>query len=155
MSEMKSESTEMDINEIMERIPHRHPFLFVDKVRSFNETEGWIVAEKTVSIEEPFFAGHFPDKPIMPGVLIIEALAQVGAILISLRGMEGLKVLVGVSNFKFRRPVYPGDTLILELETTHISSVGGRSKGVASVNGKKCAEGEMIFSVFKEKKEHC
>ena len=144
---------EMDLEEIKQLIPHRDPFLFVDKVIACDLEKGTISALKTVSIKEPFFAGHFPEKPIMPGVLIIEALAQVGAIYISKKGMKGLKVLLSVGSFKFRQPVFPGDTLLLSMEVIHFSRVGGRCMGVASVNGKKCAEGQMTFSIFKEKEK--
>lgn len=141
----------LSVEEIMNVIPHTFPFLLVDRVLSIDFEAKRIKAIKNVSINEPFFQGHFPGKPIMPGVLLIEALAQVGAIYISQTGIEGLKVLVGVKNFKFRRPVTPGDQLHLNLEVTHFSKIGGRSKGEICVDGKVCAEGEMTFSVIKEK----
>lgn len=140
----------MGIEEIKKRIPHRYPFLFVDKVVYIDENKGLIRGSKAVSINEPFFLGHFPEKPIMPGVLIVEALAQLGAILISEKGFHGWKVLGNIQNFKFRRPVGPGDLLELELQTTHVSSRGGRSRSVATVDGMICAEGEMMFSIIKE-----
>ncbi|MCH9616981.1 MAG: 3-hydroxyacyl-[acyl-carrier-protein] dehydratase FabZ [Chlamydiia bacterium] len=146
-------STGMDLEEIKSLIPHREPFLFVDRVLSCDLDRGTLTAVKTVGAEEPFFAGHFPGQPIMPGVLIIEALAQAGAIYISKKGMAGLKVLLSVSDFKFRSPVYPGDTILLSLEVVHVSAVGGKCKGVASVNGRKCAEGKMTYSIFKEKEK--
>jgi 3-hydroxyacyl-[acyl-carrier-protein] dehydratase len=149
----KKMSTKMNIDQIKALIPHREPFLFVDEVLSCDLELGTITALKTVGAEEPFFAGHFPGQPIMPGVLIVEALAQAGAIYISKKGMVGLKVLLSVSDFKFRRPVYPGDTILLSMEVIHFSAVGGKCKGVASVNGRKCAEGKMTFSIFKEKEK--
>ncbi len=141
----------MDLEEIKRRIPHREPFLFVDYVESFNIETRQMIAYKTLSGDEPFFKGHFPKEPMMPGVLMVEALAQVGAIFISLKEYEGLKVLVAIKNFKFRNPVYPGDTMKLTLDVTHASVVGGKCKGVVEVDGKKCAEGEMTFSIIKEK----
>lgn len=139
----------LGIEEIKKRIPHRYPFLFVDKVISIDKEAGIIQGIKSVSINEPFFGGHFPDKPIMPGVLIVEALAQLGAILIS-EDRKGLKVLANISNFKFRRPVFPGDVLQLHLQTTHVSAIGGRCSASASVNGEVCAEGQMTFSIMKD-----
>lgn len=147
------ESTAMDITEIMKLIPHRYPFLLVDKVLSIDFETNTIIGQKAVTINEPFFNGHFPEKPIMPGVLIIEALAQLGGIYISKKGIGDLKVLVSVKDFKFRSPVYPGDMLTLSTEVTHVSSVGGRCKGIASVGDRKCAEGLMTFSIFKEKEK--
>ena len=143
----------MDREEIEQYIPHRPPFLFVDKVLSCDLEKGTIEAERTLHEEEPFFGGHFPEKPIMPGVLIVEALAQVGAIYITKKGVRGLKLLMSVQNFKFRHPVYPGDTMVMRMEEVHLSATAGRCRGEASVQGKKCAEGVMTFSMFKEQKE--
>jgi 3-hydroxyacyl-[acyl-carrier-protein] dehydratase len=148
---LEEQKRSMDLDEIKRRIPHRDPFLFVDRVESYDMETRKMVAYKTLSPDEPFFAGHFPGEPMMPGVLMVEALAQVGAIFISLKDYDGLKVLVAIKNFKFRRPVYPGDTMKLSLEVKHASVVGGKCQGVVEVDGKKCAEGEMTFSIFKEK----
>ncbi|MCH9811370.1 3-hydroxyacyl-ACP dehydratase FabZ [bacterium] len=143
----------MDQEEIQKYIPHRAPFLFVDRVLDLDTVNGTIVAEKTLDPEESFFQGHFPEKPIMPGVLIIESLAQVGAIYITKKGVSGLKVLMGVQSFKFRRPVYPGDTMVMKMEEVHISAMAGKCRGEVHVNSRKCAEGLMTFSIFKEEKE--
>ena len=148
---IKESKIGMDLEEIKRRIPHREPFLFVDYVESFDIETKQMIAYKTLSKEESFFKGHFPAEPMMPGVLMVEALAQVGAIFISLKEYDGLKVLVGIKNFKFRNPIYPGDTMKLTLNVTHASVVGGKCKGVVEVNNKKCAEGEMTFSIIKEK----
>jgi 3-hydroxyacyl-[acyl-carrier-protein] dehydratase len=143
--------TGMNIKEIKQHLPHAYPFLLVDRVISIDLESKKIIAQKNVSINEPFFQGHFPDEPIMPGVLIVEALAQTGAIFMSKVGVDGLLVLLGGKNIKFRRAVYPGDVLMLHLEITHSSSVGGKCRGVAYVDGKVCAEGEMSFSVLKKR----
>jgi len=148
---MEVDQGAMDLEEIKRRIPHREPFLFVDRVESFDMEKRVMIAYKTLEEQAPFFAGHFPNDPMMPGVLMVEALAQVGAIFISLKAYEGLKVLVGIDHFKFRRPIYPGDTMKLILEVTHASVVGGKCKGIVEVDGKKCAEGEMTFSIIKGK----
>jgi 3-hydroxyacyl-[acyl-carrier-protein] dehydratase len=145
--------TLMDVKEIQKRIPHRYPFLFVDKVLSIDLLKGTISAIKVVSINEPFFQGHFPNLSIMPGVLIIEALAQASAIYVAETGMKGMKVLASVKSFKFRRPVSPGDTLHLEVKVLHLSVLGGKCEGVASVDGKICAEGQLTFSVVKAKEK--
>ncbi|MCH9621242.1 MAG: 3-hydroxyacyl-[acyl-carrier-protein] dehydratase FabZ [Chlamydiia bacterium] len=152
MSLVKEKKEVLSIKEVMDSLPHAYPFLFVDKVISMDLKKGTMVAIKNVTINEPFFQGHFPGQPIMPGVLIIEALAQVGSICVSQAKVEGLAVLLGVNNFKFRHPVYPGDTLILSIEITHYSSFGGKCKGRALVGDKLCAEGEMIFSILNEKR---
>jgi len=153
MTQTKKLFKEMNASEIMKHIPHRYPFLFIDKVIAVDETEGTLEAIKNVSINEPFFQGHFPEEPIMPGVLIIEALAQAAAVGISLRNIEGLKVLVSIKDFKFRYPVRPGDTLKLSVKLLHLSTFGGRCKAVATVGDKICTEGEMTFSIFKKTKE--
>ncbi len=153
MSQTKPLFKEMKASEIMKHIPHRYPFLLIDKIINVDETEGTLEAIKNVTINEPFFQGHFPEEPIMPGVLIVEALAQAAAVGISLRNIEGLKVLVSIKNFKFRYPVRPGDTLKLSVKLLHLSTFGGRCKAVAKVDDKICAEGEMTFSIFKKTKE--
>ncbi len=107
----------MDVNEIKKILPHRYPFLLVDRILECDDKER-IVGLKNVTANEPFFQGHFPDQPIMPGVLIIEALGQVGAILgLRIRAKEGSPVIffTGIDSARFRKPVYPGDQLRLEL----------------------------------------
>lgn len=137
----------MDIKEIMEIIPHRYPFLLIDKVESFEENK--IVAIKNVTMNEYFFQGHFPVEPVMPGVLIIEALAQAGAVaLLSREEFKGkIAYFGGINNAKFRKKVIPGDTLRLEVELTKIRSMAGVGKGIAYVDGKKVAEAELTFMV--------
>lgn len=131
----------MDIKEIMEIIPHRYPFLLIDKVESIEGNK--IVAKKNVTMNENFFQGHFPQEPVMPGVLIIEALAQAGAV--SLLAKDEFKGKIayfgGIDKAKFRRKVVPGDTLTLEVELIKMRSKVGVAKGVAYVEGKKSSRG--------------
>jgi len=108
----------MNAVEVMKRLPHRYPFLLVDGIESFEENKT-IVGIKNVTINEPFFQGHFPGHPIMPGVLIVEAMAQVGGVFASLNdgiGDDKVTYFTGIDNVKFRKPVVPGDVLRLELE---------------------------------------
>jgi UDP-3-O-[3-hydroxymyristoyl] N-acetylglucosamine deacetylase/3-hydroxyacyl-[acyl-carrier-protein] dehydratase len=115
----KNKSTLLDIHQILEIMPHRYPFLLIDRVTSFDETTDTLLAYKNVSINEPFFNGHFPDKPVMPGVLILEALAQAGGLLLYKKFPEihgKLAFFMGIKNAKFRKPVYPGDQLIMEVK---------------------------------------
>lgn len=138
--------TILDSIQIQEILPHRHPFLLVDKVIEL-EPKTRIVGIKQVTINEPFFSGHFPGAPVMPGVLQIEALAQVGAILI-LREFEDrhnkIPFFSGLANAKFRRPVVPGDTLMLEVTALRVGSKVQKMKGVASVDGHVTAEAEIL-----------
>ncbi len=142
---------ELDIISILNCLPHRYPFLLVDKVTEIDLNEGRILGAKNVTYNEPFFQGHFPGNPIMPGVLIIEALAQIGGILMFERGYPQLKVLASIRNAKFRRLVRPGDVLELEAWELHLSARGGKVKGEARVNGEKAAEGEIVFGLISEK----
>src|SRR5262245_7571477 len=138
--------TTLDINEIQRILPHRYPFLLIDRVVDL-ERKQRIVALKNVSINEPFFAGHFPDMPIMPGVLIVEAIAQAGGALL-LTEVEDrddkLMVFTGIDRAKFRKPVSPGDQLRLEVEVTGWRSVPGmtaaKMQGYAWVGDKRVAE---------------
>jgi len=131
---------------IQEILPHRFPFLLVDKIIEL-EPRVRIVGVKQVTINEPFFAGHFPGAPVMPGVLQIEALAQVGAIL-ALREFEDRDAKIpffsGIENAKFRRPVVPGDTLVLEVTALRIGSKVQKMRGVAMVDGNITTETEIM-----------
>ena len=137
----------MDIKEIMEIIPHRYPFLLIDKVIKIDGNK--ITAIKNVTANEHYFQGHFPTEPVMPGVLIIESLAQAGAVaLLSKDEFKGkIAYFAGINNAKFRRKVVPGDTLRLEVELTKIRGKAGVGYGVAYVEGKKVCEGELTFMV--------
>ncbi len=136
----------LDSRAIQEILPHRYPFLLVDKIVELVPRER-IVGIKQVTINEHFFIGHFPEAPVMPGVLIIEALAQVGAIL-ALREFENRKNKIpffsGIDKAKFRRPVVPGDTLFLEVTALRIGSKVQKMRGLAKVNGQLAAEAEIM-----------
>lgn len=144
----KEQSKGMDIKQIAKILPHRYPFLLVDRILSYDLEKGVIVGQKNTSINEAFFQGHFPDIPIMPGVLILEALAQVGGILIHLKGYhEKTAVLLNVNNAKFRNPVRPGDILTLTCEEVHFSAKGGRVKAAATIHDKIAVEAEIGFAL--------
>ena len=138
----------LDTKQIMEIIPHRHPFLLVDQIEDY-EPGQYAVGYKCVTYREDFFAGHFPGEPVMPGVLIVEALAQVGAVAI-LTDPEAAGKLVffgGVKNARFRAKVEPGDILELECELINRRGPLGIGKGVAKVNGKVAAAAELSFAI--------
>lgn len=136
----------MDIQEIMKYLPHRYPILLVDRIIEVVPKKR-CVGIKNVSINEPFFQGHYPGRPIMPGVMILEALAQCGAvILLSDPELEGMiPVIGGIDNVKFRRQVVPGDQLRLEIDLLKLKGTVGKIKAVATVEGQIAAEMEMIF----------
>ncbi len=138
--------TILDSRAIQEILPHRYPFLLVDKIIELVPRER-IVGIKQVTINEYFFQGHFPDAPVMPGVLQIEALAQVGAIL-ALREFEDrsnkIPFFSGIDKAKFRRPVVPGDTLFLEVTAIRIGSKVQKMRGFAKVDGRITAEAEIM-----------
>ena len=140
----------MDSVEIQSILPHRYPFLLVDRIREL-DPDRRIVGIKNVTINEPFFQGHFPGHPIMPGVLVIEAMAQVGGMLLlgSLVEMTEEKVIyfMSLDNVKFRRPVLPGDQLRFELEMVQFRGKTCKMKGVAYVDGKVAVEAEMMAAV--------
>lgn len=134
--------------EIMDIIPHRQPFLLIDTIE---EVESGVkaVGKKCVSMNEPFFGGHFPGNPVMPGVLIIEALAQVGAVaMLSIPEMKGKTAyFAGIDKAKFRKKVIPGDVLILETQIIKVKGPVGIGKAVATVDGKKVCEAELTFAI--------
>lgn len=137
----------MDINEIKEILPHRYPFLLIDKVISMEGNK--IVAIKNVTVNENYFQGHFPAEAVMPGVLIIEALAQTGAVaILSKNEFKGkIAYFAGIDKAKFRRKVIPGDILRLEVEITKLRGRAGLGCGIAYVDDKKVCEGELTFMV--------
>ena len=138
----------MDAVQIQGVIPHRYPFLLVDRIV---ELEPGVrgVGLKNVTVNEPFFQGHFPGNPIMPGVLIIEALAQVGAVTaLSVEQYKGkLVYFAGIDGVRFRKPVVPGDTLRLEVALTKMRGPIGKGAAKASVDGAVVAEGELTFAI--------
>lgn len=147
-AEMLNRRKELDVKELVKILPHRYPFLLVDKIIEIDLEKGFIVGQKNLTINEPFFQGHFPDAPIMPGVLILEALAQAGSVLVHLKGeREKVAVLLNVRNAKFRNPVYPGDVLLLRGEGIYLGSKGGRIKAIATVNEKIAVEAEIGFAL--------
>jgi len=136
----------LNVEEIRECLPHRYPFLLVDRILEM-EVGKRIVGIKNVTINEPFFDGHFPERAIMPGVLIIEAMAQVGGILVyksAKTQTEGkLVYLAGMDKVRFRKPVFPGDQIVFELEILHQGSRAYKMKGKAFVNKELVAEAEI------------
>jgi beta-hydroxyacyl-ACP dehydratase FabZ len=141
--------TVLDILAIMQRLPHRYPFLLIDRIVRFVPGEE-IVALKNVTMNEPFFQGHFPAKPVMPGVLIIEALAQAGGILAAeIRGPEKRGEIIyfmGMDAVRFRKPVVPGDQLMLEARVLKMRSRVAKMAGRALVDGQLVAEAELMAS---------
>ena len=137
----------MAIIEIKEILPHRYPFLLIDKVISMEGNK--IVAIKNVTVNENYFQGHFPAEAVMPGVLIIEALAQTGAVaILSKNEFKGkIAYFAGIDKAKFRRKVIPGDILRLEVEITKLRGRAGLGYGIAYVDDKKVCEGELTFMV--------
>ena len=138
----------LDITEIKEIIPHRYPFLLVDKIIEIEEGKR-AVGIKNVTANEEFFNGHFPDYPVMPGVLIIEALAQVGAVALLKKEENKGKIgfLAGIDNCRIKRQVRPGDQLRLEVELTRLRSSFGKGKAIATVDGEIACEVEISFAL--------
>ena len=144
-----------DVMQIMEVLPHRYPFLLIDKVLELDLENLKIKAVKNVTINEEFFLGHFPHFPVMPGVLIIEAMAQVGAyMMIKKAQAEGINgdftvLFAGIDSAKFRKPVQPGDQIIFEVEGLNIKKSMGKIKGVAKVNDQVVAEATLMAALKK------
>jgi len=144
---------QLDINMIQKILPHRYPFLMVDRI--VEATEKKVIGLKNVTINEPFFQGHFPGQPIMPGVLIIEAMAQVGGVA-ALNVNENLGKLayfISINNAKFRKPVVPGDQLVIESELVKQKMGIIQVRAVAKVNGEVVAEADLMFAFVKPNQE--
>ncbi len=150
MTETSSSQPTMDVQQILEFLPHRYPMLLVDRILEVEEGER-IVGLKNVTINEPFFSGHFPGHPIMPGVLIVEAMAQTGGLLM-MSEMENVaeKVIyfMSLDNVKWRKPVVPGDQLIFEVELVKRRRTILKMHGVAKVDGVTVAEATMMATVM-------
>jgi 3-hydroxyacyl-[acyl-carrier-protein] dehydratase len=139
----------MSTKDIERILPHRYPFLLVDRVVHIDLDANEILGIKNVSVNEPFFQGHFPGAPIMPGVLLLEALAQTGGILVHQKGYDKkIAVLLNITNAKFRRPVVPGDVLQLHVKGLHISGTGGKIQGRATVQDQLAVEAELSFALI-------
>jgi 3-hydroxyacyl-[acyl-carrier-protein] dehydratase len=144
-------STAMDIHEVLEHLPHRYPFLLIDRVLEVVPNEK-IVALKNVTINEPFFPGHYPHHPVMPGVLVIEAMAQAAALL-SFKSMgtkpdtNSVYYFVGIDNARFKRPVSPGDQLIFKVAIIQNRRGLWKFKATAEVDGQVAAEAELICTI--------
>jgi beta-hydroxyacyl-ACP dehydratase FabZ len=139
----------LGIEEIKKILPHRYPFLMVDRIVELSDTKARGI--KNVTMNEFFFQGHYPDHPVMPGVLIVEAMAQVGAIVIMKPGSGIIPYLASIDKMKFRKPVYPGDQLRMETELLGVKANMGRMKVVSYVGDELVVEGEMMFALIKEK----
>jgi 3-hydroxyacyl-[acyl-carrier-protein] dehydratase len=141
-----------DILKIMEVLPHRYPFLLVDRILEIDIENMKIKALKNVTINEPFFIGHFPGNPVMPGVLIIEAMAQVGAyLMLKKAGIEdGIVLFASIEEAKFRKPVVPGDQIIFEVEGINIKKSMGKIKAVAKVDDQVVCEAILMAAVKKK-----
>ncbi len=139
----------LDINEVMKILPHRYPFLMVDRILRFDGATK-AVGQKSVTINEPFFQGHFPGHPVMPGVLQVEAMAQVASILMLRQSAQAgrLGYFMSADKVKFRKPVLPGDTLIIQVELTKARGKIGRAYGQCLVNGEVVSEGDLMFALI-------
>lgn len=138
----------MNVTDILKFLPHRYPFLLIDKIIDVEENKS-VTAIKNVTINEPFFQGHFPGNPIMPGVLILEALSQAGAaIVLSVEENRGkIALFVGADKVKFRRMVVPGDVLELKCEILKYKASFGKAKCVAKVENEIACEAEILFAI--------
>lgn len=138
----------LDAKKIAQILPHRYPILLVDRIVHLDLEQNTIIGQKNVTMNEHFFTGHFPEVPIMPGVLILEALAQTGGILVHQKlQTDKIAVLLTVNNAKFRRPVLPGDVLFLHITGQHISSKGGKVIAKAVVSDQVVVEAEIGFAL--------
>lgn len=138
----------LNTQDIMNILPHRYPFLLVDRIENIEEGKK-AVGIKNVTANEPFFQGHFPGNPIMPGVLIVEAMAQVGGVaILSMSENRGkLAVFAGIDKVRFRKQVVPGDVLRMEVEIINVKRNIGKGRACATVDGQTVCEGELMFAI--------
>ncbi|NDJ19424.1 3-hydroxyacyl-ACP dehydratase FabZ [Myxacorys almedinensis] len=151
-TDLKPADPSLTAIEIQKLLPHRYPFLLVDRVIEYIPGKR-AVGIKNVSFNEPYFQGHFPGKPIMPGVLIVEAMAQVGGVVLTqmLESEGSLFLFAGIDKVRFRRQVVPGDQLVMTVDLLRVKQRRfGKMQGRAEVNGKLVAEGELVFSAVIE-----
>jgi beta-hydroxyacyl-ACP dehydratase FabZ len=141
-----SEGDVMDIREIQKLVPHRYPFLLIDRVIE-RVPEERVVTLKNVTVNEPFFQGHFPGQPVMPGVLIIEAIAQTALILISDDSGEKIPLFMGIDKARFRRQVVPGDQLRIEVTLGQMRRNVCKAHGLVTVEGEKAAEADILATI--------
>ena len=146
MADSGDPGVEMDIRDIQKLVPHRYPFLLIDRVVERVPGER-VVALKNVTINEPFFQGHFPGQPVMPGVLIVEAIAQTALILISDDSGEKIPLFMGIDKARFRRQVVPGDQLRIEVELVQMRRNVCKAHGVVTVDGEKAAEADILATI--------
>jgi 3-hydroxyacyl-[acyl-carrier-protein] dehydratase len=138
----------LNIKDILKILPHRYPFLLVDRILHLDLETSTIIGQKNMTMNEQFFQGHFPGVPVMPGVLILEALAQTGGILVFKKGFDKkIAVLLNINNAKFRRPIVPGDIVTLHAVGPHLTSKGGKVETKAMVGDKIVAQAEIGFAL--------
>lgn len=148
MTELSGRQVVLSAKEIQNILPHRYPFLLVDRIIYINLEDNEIIGLKNVTVNEPFFQGHFPGAPIMPGVLLLEALAQAGGVLVHQKGYDKkIAVLLNITSAKFRKPVLPGDVLHLHAKGLHISGNGGKVRAKAMVGDQIVVEAELSFAL--------
>jgi 3-hydroxyacyl-[acyl-carrier-protein] dehydratase len=148
MTELSGRQVVLSAKEIQNILPHRYPFLLVDRIIYINLEDNEIIGLKNVTVNEPFFQGHFPGAPIMPGVLLLEALAQAGGVLVHQKGYDKkIAVLLNITSAKFRKPVFPGDVLHLHAKGLHISGNGGKVRAKAMVGDQIVVEAELSFAL--------
>ena len=143
----------MNIFKVMQRLPHRYPFLLIDRILEVEMPNKRLKALKNVTINEPFFGGHFPHRPVMPGVLVLEAMAQASSLLLTYPGSDDgpdtdtLYYFAGIDNARFKRPVEPGDQLKMDVEILRVSRGIWKYKAVGSVDGKVALEAELMCTI--------
>ena len=143
-----NKKTIFDSQKIAEILPHRYPFLLLDRIVHLDLEKNEIIGQKNVTINEQFFTGHFPNVPLMPGVLVVEAMAQTAGVLVYQKGYtEKIAVFLNITYAKFRKPIIPGDVVFIHAKGIHISNKGGKIKAKAVVDEKTAVEAEFAFAL--------